>query len=97
MWRSITAIFTHYARGNLPRNCGIIEKHISGLIGMIPLIVYYACPSAIQADVIDYDDYLTGRRQEGWYIGIWSVVKVLRSHRGRGGSHDTRHGGIRSG
>lgn len=33
-----------------------------------------ALPSAIQADVIDYDEYLTGSRQEGWYIGIWSVV-----------------------
>ncbi len=36
-----------------------------------------ALPSAIQADVIDYDEFLTGRRQEGWYIGIWSVVKKL--------------------
>jgi GPH family glycoside/pentoside/hexuronide:cation symporter len=36
-----------------------------------------ALPSAIQADVIDYDESLTGRRQEGWYIGIWSVVKKL--------------------
>ena len=34
--------FTNYAHGNPPRACGIIEKHISGLIGMIPLIVYYA-------------------------------------------------------
>ncbi len=34
--------FTNYAHGNHPRNCGIIEKHISGLIGMIPLIVYDA-------------------------------------------------------
>lgn len=34
--------FTNYAHGIPPRACGIIEKHISGLIGMIPLIVYYA-------------------------------------------------------
>ena len=34
--------FTNYAHGTPPRACGIIEKHISGLIGMIPLIVYYA-------------------------------------------------------
>jgi ADP-ribosylglycohydrolase len=34
--------FTNYAHGNAPRKCGIIEKHISGIIGMIPLIVYYA-------------------------------------------------------
>lgn len=43
-----------------------------------------ALPSAIQADVIDYDEYLTGRRQEGWYIGIWSVVKKLTAAVGVG-------------
>ncbi len=43
-----------------------------------------ALPSAIQADVIDYDEYLTGRRQEGWYIGIWSVVKKLTAAFGVG-------------
>ena len=34
--------FTRYADGKPPRSCGVIEKHISGIIGMIPLIVYYA-------------------------------------------------------
>jgi len=34
--------FTHYANGTPPRSCGVVEKHISGIIGMIPLIVYYA-------------------------------------------------------
>jgi ADP-ribosyl-[dinitrogen reductase] hydrolase len=34
--------FTNYANGKPPRSCGIIEKHISGIIGMIPLIVRYA-------------------------------------------------------
>lgn len=34
--------FTKYALGNPPRRCGVVEKHISGLIGMIPLMVYYA-------------------------------------------------------
>ena len=43
-----------------------------------------ALPSAIQADVIDYDEYLTGQRQEGWYIGIWSVVKKLTAAIGIG-------------
>jgi GPH family glycoside/pentoside/hexuronide:cation symporter len=43
-----------------------------------------ALPSAIQADVIDYDELLTGRRQEGWYIGIWSVVKKLAAAMGVG-------------
>ncbi len=43
-----------------------------------------ALPSAIQADVIDYDEFLTGQRQEGWYIGIWSVVKKLTAAVGVG-------------
>ena len=34
--------FSNYARGTHPRACGAIEKHISGIIGMIPLIVYYS-------------------------------------------------------
>lgn len=43
-----------------------------------------ALPSAIQADVIDYDEYLTGSRQEGWYIGIWSVAKKFAAAIGVG-------------
>jgi len=34
-----------------------------------------ALPSAIQADVIDYDELRTGHRQEGRYIGLWSIAK----------------------
>lgn len=34
--------FTNYAHGKHPRACGIMEKHISGIIGMIPLAVYHA-------------------------------------------------------
>ena len=33
--------FINYAQGKHPRACGIMEKHISGIIGMIPLAVYY--------------------------------------------------------
>jgi GPH family glycoside/pentoside/hexuronide:cation symporter len=34
-----------------------------------------ALPSSIQADVIDYDELLTGERREGRYIGLWSIAK----------------------
>ncbi len=30
---------------------------------------------SIQADVIDYDEYLTGERKEGAYIAIWNLVR----------------------
>ncbi|MDJ0886145.1 MAG: ADP-ribosylglycohydrolase family protein [Desulfobacterales bacterium] len=34
--------FTNYARGVPPAKCGVAEKHIGGLVGIIPLIVFYA-------------------------------------------------------
>ncbi|BBO72039.1 MFS transporter [Desulfosarcina alkanivorans] len=43
-----------------------------------------ALPSAIQADVIDYDELKTGRRREGQYIGLWSVAKKLAAAAGVG-------------
>ena len=33
--------FTNYARGSHPRQCGVAEKHIGGLIGVIPIVVFY--------------------------------------------------------
>jgi ADP-ribosylglycohydrolase len=33
--------FSRLAAGIPPRRCGIPEKHIGGLVGMIPLLVYY--------------------------------------------------------
>ncbi len=41
-------------------------------------------PSSIQADVIDYDELITGRRREGRYIGLWSVSKKLAAALGVG-------------
>ena len=43
-----------------------------------------AIPSAIQADVIDYDELLTGERREGQYIGLWSISKKLAAAIGIG-------------
>jgi len=43
-----------------------------------------AIPSAMQADVIDYDELQTGTRQEGHYIGVWSVSKKLAAALGVG-------------
>jgi GPH family glycoside/pentoside/hexuronide:cation symporter len=43
-----------------------------------------ALPSAIQADVIDYDHLHTGQRREGRYLGIWSVAKKLSAALGIG-------------
>lgn len=43
-----------------------------------------ALPSAMQADVIDYDELLTGNRREGQYIGLWSIAKKLAAAMGVG-------------
>jgi len=43
-----------------------------------------AIPSAIQADVIDYDELLTGQRREGQYIGLWSIAKKFAAAIGIG-------------
>ncbi len=43
-----------------------------------------AIPSAIQADVIDYDEWLTGERREGQYVGLWSIAKKLAAAIGVG-------------
>lgn len=36
-----------------------------------------ALPPSMQADVIDYDEWKTGTRREGEYIGFWSIIKKL--------------------
>jgi ADP-ribosylglycohydrolase len=33
--------FANYARGVSPRRCGVEEKHIGGLVGIIPVVVFY--------------------------------------------------------
>ncbi|RJP84146.1 MAG: MFS transporter [Desulfobacteraceae bacterium] len=43
-----------------------------------------AIPSAIQADVIDYDELISGERREGLYIGLWSVAKKMAAAFGVG-------------
>jgi len=43
-----------------------------------------AIPSAMQADVIDYDELLTGDRREGAYVGLWSISKKLAAALGVG-------------
>jgi GPH family glycoside/pentoside/hexuronide:cation symporter len=43
-----------------------------------------ALPSSLQADVIDYDEMVSGRRREGQYMGMWSVAKKLSAAVGVG-------------
>ena len=33
------------------------------------------CAPSIQADVIDYDEYLTHERKEGAYLAVWNLIR----------------------
>jgi ADP-ribosylglycohydrolase len=33
--------FTNYAKGLPPEKCGVEEKHIGGLVGIVPIVVFY--------------------------------------------------------
>ncbi|MEZ4441999.1 MAG: MFS transporter [Polyangiaceae bacterium] len=43
-----------------------------------------AIPSSMQADVIDYDELLSGERREGLFMGIWAVIRKLAAALGVG-------------
>lgn len=43
-----------------------------------------AIPSSMQADVIDYDELLSGRRREGSYLGVWAVARKAAAALGIG-------------
>ena len=44
-------------------------------VGALGLGGTIAIPPSMQADVIDYDEWKTGRRREGRFIGLWSLAK----------------------
>ncbi len=43
-----------------------------------------ALPSAMQADVIDYEEFRSGHRREGEIIGVWAVARKLAAAFGVG-------------
>lgn len=58
-------------RGDGPIFGVIVVFSALGLGGVMAL------PPSMQADVIDYDEWETGTRREGEYIGFWSIIKKL--------------------
>ena len=86
------------AHGSSP--CSSIPGAFAGVYGLGPGDSFYygilvvisgigfgaglALPSSIQADVIDYDEMITGKRREGRYIGLWSIAKKLSAALGVG-------------
>lgn len=63
------------------------DGHIYGILVCLSGIGFgatLALPSAMQADVIDYDELISGKRREGQYVGLWSVSKKLAAALGVG-------------
>ena len=61
----------------------LLGRGDAGIFGVIVVLSalgvggVMALPPSMQADVIDYDEWTTGTRREGEYIGFWSIVKKL--------------------
>ncbi len=63
------------------------DEYIYGILVCLSGIGFgatLALPSAMQADVIDYDELISGKRREGQYVGLWSVFKKLAAALGVG-------------
>ncbi len=41
------------------------------------LSCYFFLPASVKADVIDYDELLTGERKEGSYFAVWNLLQKL--------------------
>jgi GPH family glycoside/pentoside/hexuronide:cation symporter len=51
---------------------------LAALTGMLSAAGWLLSPS-VQADVIDYDEYVTNERKEGAYLAIWNFVEKSAS------------------
>jgi ADP-ribosylglycohydrolase len=73
--------FTNYARGFHPRKCGVAEKHIGGLIGVIPILVFYRS-KAERARVAALEHlsltHLGENMEAAAQLLVWVLVEVLR-------------------
>src|SRR4030042_6668488 len=47
--------FTNYAEGKPPHQCGVTEKHIGGLVGLVPIVIFYRhSPSRARGAALDH-------------------------------------------
>jgi ADP-ribosylglycohydrolase len=47
--------FTNYAAGKNPHQCGVMEKHIGGLVGLVPIVLFYRrSPSRAREAAIEH-------------------------------------------
>jgi len=70
MWLSAGVFIGYFFALNEPMLIWLLS-FLLGVTGGISAVV---APS-IQADVIDYDEYLTGERKEGTYLAVWNLIR----------------------
>ena len=70
MWITAATFIGYFFALNEPRMIWFLS-FVLGTTGGIGAVV---APS-IKADIIDYDEYLTGERKEGTYIAAWNLVR----------------------
>lgn len=74
---SAVAMASLAAVGSLPFGSPLAQTQATmGLVG-VPVAGFLMLPMALFADVVDYDETLTGRRREGIYFGVQSIFQKL--------------------
>jgi GPH family glycoside/pentoside/hexuronide:cation symporter len=65
------------AVGRLPFGTPMLQTQVvMGLVGVF-MAGFMILPMALLADVIDYDEKLTGKRREGIYFGVQSILQKI--------------------
>jgi GPH family glycoside/pentoside/hexuronide:cation symporter len=70
MWLTAATFIGFYFSLDKP----ILIWILSFLLGLTAGIGAVVAPS-IKADIIDYDEYLTGERKEGTYLAVWNLIR----------------------
>jgi len=65
-----------FVGGRFPVDPQVQTQVIMGLVGVF-MAGFMMLPMALLADVIDYDQTLTGKRREGIYFGVQSILQKL--------------------
>ncbi len=74
MWLNVLIFFSYFFALEYP----ILIWILTFIFGTSSGIAAVVAP-AIKADIIDYDEYLTGERKEGTYYAVWNMIRKSSS------------------
>jgi ADP-ribosylglycohydrolase len=72
--------FNNYAQGFHPRKCGVVEKHIGGLVGLIPIVVFYRSqPERAREAALEHLSltHLGENMEAAAQLLVWLLLEVL--------------------